>query len=62
MHSPPALVAIMLTDCHVRSRIRMGEQKKSPPRQETCGTFLRDHLPENLSETPFEVIGVKLKR
>jgi quercetin dioxygenase-like cupin family protein len=62
MHSHPALVGVALTDAHVRFAdpegnteeisLEAGESLVMPP---------TDHLPENLSDTPFEIVLVELK-
>ena len=62
MHSHPAIVVVSLSDAHVRFadpegntqevRLSAGETMYMPP---------TDHLPENLSDRPFEVILVELK-
>jgi len=62
MHSHPGLVGVALTDAHVRFadpegnteeiRLKAGESLVMPP---------TDHLPENLSDTPFEIVLVELK-
>ncbi len=62
MHSHPALVAVALTDAHTRFgdpegnteevRLNAGESLLMPA---------TDHLPENLSDRPLEVVLVELK-
>src|SRR5688500_87182 len=61
-HSHPALVAIFLTDAHVR----FNDQGGGPPEAEgKAGQVLlmpaTTHAPENLAGQPFEVILVELK-
>jgi quercetin dioxygenase-like cupin family protein len=62
MHSHPALVAIMLTDGHVRFTYPDG---KTEDVNVKAGQVLQfpalAHLPENVGDQPFETIGVELK-
>ena len=62
MHSHPALVAIMLTDCHVRFTYPDGKTEEITAKAGEVRHFAAfAHLPENLSDQPFETIGVELK-
>ncbi len=62
MHGHPALVGVMLTDLHVRFTYPDG---KTEDINAKAGDVLSlpalDHLPENLSDQPFELIAVELK-
>ena len=62
MHSHPAIVAVFLTDGHVRFHYPDG---KSDEVNGKAGQALTmpgtTHSPENLATTPFEVILVELK-
>jgi quercetin dioxygenase-like cupin family protein len=62
MHSHPALVGVMMTDGHIRFSYPDGKVEDV---EVTAGQVLSfpalDHLPENLSDKPFEVIAVELK-
>jgi len=62
MHSPPAITAIPVTDGHSRFTYPDGkaEDVNAKAGQVVYFTAL-DHLPENLSAKPFEVIGIELK-
>jgi len=62
MHSHPALVSIMLTDCHVRFAYPDGRTEEITAKAGEVRHFpALDHLPENLSDKQLEVIGVELK-
>ena len=62
MHSHPAGVVIMLTDMNTKFTLADG---KTEERQGKAGSVLQaeagGHLPENLSDQPFEAILVELK-
>ena len=62
MHSHPALIAVFVTDGHSRFTYPDGktEDVKAKAGQVVYFPAL-DHLPENLSDKPFEVIGIELK-
>ncbi len=62
MHSHPALIAVFVTDGHSRFTYPDGktEDVKAKAGQVVYFPAL-DHLPENLSDQPFEVIGIELK-
>ena len=62
MHGHPALVAIMLTDCHARFTYPDGKTEEINAKAGEVKYFPAfEHLPENLSDQPFEVIGIELK-
>ena len=62
MHRHPALVAIMITDCHARFTYPDGKTEEINAKAGDVRHFPAfEHLPENLSDKPFEVIGVELK-
>jgi len=62
MHRHPALVAIMITDCHARFTYPDGKTEEIVAKAGDVRPFPAfEHLPENLSDKPFEVIGVELK-
>lgn len=62
MHSHPAGVVIMLTDMNTKFTFADG---KTEERQGKAGSVLQaeavNHLPENLSDQPFEAVLVELK-
>jgi quercetin dioxygenase-like cupin family protein len=62
MHSHPAGVAIMLTDSNIKFAFPGG---KTEEMQGKAGQVLHSeavtHLPENLSDQPFEAVLVELK-
>lgn len=62
MHYHPSSVAIFLTDIHSRFTTPDG---KTEERREKAGQVVKTpagkHLPENLSDQPFELILVELK-
>ena len=63
MHSHPAGVVIMLTDMNTKFTFADG---KTEERQGKAGSVLQaeavSHLPENLSDQPFEAVLVELKK
>jgi quercetin dioxygenase-like cupin family protein len=63
MHSHPDAVAILLTAAHIRFTFPDGttQEIQGQPGQ-VLWTDAGPHLPENLTDTPFEVILVELKR
>ncbi len=62
MHGHPALVAIMVTDCHARFTYPDGKTEDITAKAGEVRQFSAfTHLPENLSDKPFEVIGIELK-
>lgn len=62
MHSHPALVGIMMTDLHVRFTYPDGRTEEIRAKAGDVVSFPAiDHLPENLSDQPMEVIAVELK-
>ena len=62
MHSHPAGVAILLKDMHARFTLPGGETQDA---QVEAGTVMwsdaESHQPENLSDSPLEVIQIELK-
>jgi len=62
MHGHPALVGVMLTDGRFRFTYPDGKSEEITTK---AGQVLHfpafEHLPENLSDKPFEVIAVELK-
>src|SRR5712691_8949790 len=62
MHWHPASVAVFLTDLHVKFGLPAG---KATEQTGTAGQAVSEaagsHLPENLSDRPFELILVELK-
>ena len=62
MHAHPALVTVMLTDCHVRFTYPDGKTEEITAKAgEVMDMTACEHLPENLSDRPFEAIAVDLK-
>ncbi len=62
MHDHPASVAVFLTDHHVKFTYPDGKTEESHPKAgESRWTPAGKHLPENLSDKPFELILVELK-
>jgi|SRR5262245_47170848 len=62
MHSHPALVGVMLTDAHIRFSYPDGRTEEITGKPGLVVSFPAvDHLPENLSDQPLEVIAVELK-
>jgi quercetin dioxygenase-like cupin family protein len=62
MHGHPTLVTIMLTDCHARFTYPDGKTEEITAKAGEVRHFPAfEHLPENLSDKPLEVIGVELK-
>ncbi len=63
MHGHPSMVGVMLTDMHIRFTYPDGRVEEVSG---NAGQVLQfpatEHLPENLSDQPFEAIGVELKR
>jgi quercetin dioxygenase-like cupin family protein len=61
-HYHPAGVAIAVTDAHVKFNLPGGKSQESTLKAgETMLTGAGRHLPENLSDSDFEVILVELK-
>ena len=62
MHGHPASVTVFLNDCEARFTY---PDEKTEDVKAKAGQVLYfpalDHLPENLSDKPFEVIGIELK-
>jgi quercetin dioxygenase-like cupin family protein len=62
MHDHPASVAVFLTDHHVKFTYSDGKTEESHPKPgESSWTPAGKHLPENISDKPFELILVELK-
>lgn len=62
MHSHPALVGIILTDSEIRFTYPDGKVEDISAKAGQVMSFPPiDHLPENLSDQPFEAIVVELK-
>ena len=62
MHSHPAIVAVFLTDGQTRFTYPDGRTEDITAKAGQVVYFpALDHLPENLSDKPFEVIGIELK-
>jgi len=62
MHSHPALVGVMLTDANIRFAYADGKTEEITSKAGTVLNFPAiEHLPENLSDQPFEAIAVELK-
>src|ERR1700676_1834355 len=61
MHGHPALVAVMLTDCNIRFTYPDGKTKEITAKAGQVVNFpALEHLPENLSDRPFEAVAVEL--
>ncbi len=62
MHGHPVLVGVMLTDMHVRFTYPDGKTEEITGKAGQVVSFPAfEHLPENLSDQPFEVVAVELK-
>lgn len=62
MHYHPEGVAVYLTDAHVRFTFPDGETQEAEAKAgETQWTEAGQHLPENLSDQPLELILVEVK-
>ena len=62
MHSHPDTIAVFLTDGHVKFTAPDGKtQEANVKAGETQWRPAETHLPENLGDTPFDVIVVELK-
>jgi quercetin dioxygenase-like cupin family protein len=62
MHSHPALVGVMMTDANIRFTYPDGTSENITAKAGQVVSFpALDHLPENLSDEPFEVVAVELK-
>jgi quercetin dioxygenase-like cupin family protein len=63
MHTHPATVAVFLTDARCRFTFPDGKTEDHQIKAgETMIMPATDHLPENLGETPLEVIVIELKK
>src|SRR5882724_2702003 len=62
MHSHPASIAVFVTDGHARFTYPDGKTEDVKAKTGQVMYFPPlEHLPENLSDKPFEVIGIELK-
>lgn len=62
MHGHPATVAVFLTDAHFRFTYPNGKDEEITARAGDVMWFTPfEHLPENLSDSPFEAVIVELK-
>lgn len=62
MHKHPAGVAIMLTDTNLRFTFAAGRtEERTVKAGQVLEAAAETHLPENLSDQPFEAILVELK-
>jgi quercetin dioxygenase-like cupin family protein len=63
MHSHPALLAVMLTDAHIRFGYPDGKtEEMTASAGQVMSLPPTDHLPENLGDKVFECILVELKK
>jgi quercetin dioxygenase-like cupin family protein len=63
MHRHPAAVAVFLTDGHARFTFPDGKTEEQNIRAGEVAAYpAGDHLPENLSDGPLELVLVELKR
>lgn len=63
MHGHPACVAVFLSDAHVRFTFPDGKTEEQHARAGEVAAYpAGEHLPENLSDQPLELILVELKR
>ncbi len=63
MHGHPALVGVFLTDGHFRFTYPDGKTEEIEGKAGQVMSYdAFAHLPENLSDRPFEAIAVELKR
>lgn len=62
MHRHPAAVAVFLSDAHARFTFPDGKTEEQTVRAGDVAAYpAGDHLPENLSDHPLEVVLVELK-
>jgi len=62
MHGHPALVAVMVTDGNIRFTYPGGKSEDITAKAGQVMNFPAvEHLPENLSDQPFEAVAVELK-
>ena len=62
MHGHPALAGVMLTDANIRFTYPDGRTEDITAKAGTLLNFpALEHLPENLSDQPFEAVVVELK-
>lgn len=63
MHGHPASVIVFLSDCRGRFTYPDGKTEEINAKAgQTMFTEPTEHLPENLSNQPFEVLQIELKR
>jgi quercetin dioxygenase-like cupin family protein len=63
MHAHPAGVLVCLTDFHGKFTLPNGKaEERRGKAGETIWTPAEEHLPENLSDEPLEIVLVELKR
>lgn len=63
MHEHPGAVAVFFTDGETRMTLPSGETEPSPPMKKNTAVWTpaATHLPENVGETPIELILVEVK-
>jgi quercetin dioxygenase-like cupin family protein len=62
MHGHPALIAVMLTDFQTRFTYPDGRTEETSGKAgQVLNMAAVEHLPENLSDRPFEAVLVELK-
>lgn len=62
MHSHPALIGVMLSDCHIRFAYPDGKTEEiNAPAGHVLALPATDHLPENIGASVFEAVVVELK-
>jgi beta-alanine degradation protein BauB len=62
MHAHPASIAVCLVDCRVRMTYPDGRTEERDMRAgQTYFSEPEEHLPENLTDKPIEVIVIELK-
>jgi quercetin dioxygenase-like cupin family protein len=62
MHSHPALVAVLLTDGQLRMHYPGGESEVITAQAgQIIAMPAAEHIPENISNQPFEAILIELK-
>ena len=62
MHAHPAMVGVMVTDCHIRFSYPDGRTEEIRGKAGQVLSFPpHEHLPENLSDQVFEAVAIELK-
>jgi len=62
MHGHPAVVGVILTDCRIRFTYPDGKTEDISALEGQVLSFpALEHLPENIGDKTFEVIGIELK-